>query len=279
MAFRRISELILARQILFAMPFAYIGILFAGGADLEVWIWASIALAAARTAGMSFNRVIDADLDAKNPRTKDRLVPRGEFRPTAVWTLGFACLGIMILSARQLNLLCFYLSFPAALMLLFYSWLKRFSAASHFFLGAVEAAAPVGGYLAAAGEWSFYPLIPGFIILTWIAGLDIAYALQDVDFDRKHRLFSVPARFGRKTALRVSAACYFLSLSAMAAAGAVFGMGALYFIAVTAVALIFFRQQMLARQKAIEPAMQLFFRINMFVAPLLFLGALADAFF
>src|SRR6056297_3587911 len=148
MGFKTFSELILAKQTLFALPFAYIGVLFAGGADLATWIWVSVALAAARTSGMAFNRVIDAEIDARNPRTRKRLIPRGEVRPAAVWALGLACLILLVFSAWRLNPLCFYLSFPAALLLFLYSWFKRFSAASHFFLGAVEAAAPVGGYLA-----------------------------------------------------------------------------------------------------------------------------------
>ncbi|MFO7838518.1 MAG: UbiA-like polyprenyltransferase [Desulfosalsimonadaceae bacterium] len=278
MAFKKFAELILARQTLFALPFAYIGVLFAGGADPATWIWVSIALAAARTAGMAFNRVIDADIDARNPRTKERLVPRGEFRPETVWALGFACLAVLVLAAWRLNPLCFYLSFPAALMLVFYSYCKRLSAASHFFLGCVEAAAPVGGYLAVTGELSCFPFLLGAIILTWIAGLDIAYALQDADFDRKHGLFSIPAKAGEKKALRISAACYLLCLSGMVGAGIIAGKGAFYFTAVSAIALIFLRQQMLARQKDTWRAMQLFFQINMFVAPLFFLGTLADAF-
>ncbi len=278
MGFKTFSELILAKQTLFALPFAYIGVLFAGGADPTTWIWISIALAAARTAGMAFNRVIDAEIDARNPRTRKRLIPRGEVRPAAVWALGFACLIILVFSAWRLNPLCFYLSFPVALMLFLYSWFKRFSVASHFFLGAVEAAAPVGGYLAVTGEWSLFPLLLGGIIFTWIAGLDIAYAIQDADFDRTHALFSLPAKLGEKTALRVSAVCYLLCLTAMVAAGIVTGKGVCYFAAVSLIALIFFRQQMLAREKAFEPAMQVFFRINMYVAPILFLGALADGF-
>lgn len=278
MAFKKFAELILAMQTLFALPFAYIGVLFAGGADPATWIWVSIALAAARTAGMAFNRVIDADIDARNPRTKERLLPRGEFRPGAVWTLGFVCLAVLVLAAWRLNPLCFYLSFPASLMLVLYSYCKRLSAASHFFLGCVEAAAPVGGYLAVTGELSGFPFFLGGIILAWIAGLDIAYALQDADFDRRHGLFSIPAKLGEKKALQVSAGCYLLCLAGMVGAGIIAGSGVFYFSAVSAIALIFLRQQMLARQKDTWRAMQVFFHINMFVAPLLFLGTLADVF-
>jgi len=278
MDFKKISELILPRQTLFALPFAYIGVLFAGGAKPATWIWVSVALAAARTAGMAFNRVIDADIDAKNPRTKNRPVPRGELRPAGVWALGFFCLAALILAAWQLNPLCFYLSFPAALLLIVYSYCKRITAASHFFLGCVEAAAPVGGYLAVSGQLSPFPLLLGAIILTWIAGLDIAYALQDTEFDRKAQLFSIPARLGEKTALRVSAACYMLCLAGMLAAGLIEKSGIFYFTAVAGIGLIFLRQQMLVRRQNIEPAMQLFFQINMYVAPMLFLGTLADVY-
>lgn len=276
MDFRRFSELILVRQTLFALPFAWLGILFAGGASFQTWLWVTVALAAARTAGMAFNQVIDAGIDAKNPRTKNRPVARGDIDPAAVWALAGTSVLVLVLAARMLNPLCFYLSFPAALMLFAYSYCKRFWAGSHFFLGAVEAAAPVGGYLAVTGRFDALALLPGAVILTWIAGLDIVYAIQDAEFDRDYGLYSIPARLGGKNALLVSAACYATCLAAMVLTGILTHMGFLYIAAVCAIVVIFARQQILARKKPVGPAMQTIFWLNMWVAPILFLGAAAD---
>ncbi|MFW6284208.1 MAG: UbiA-like polyprenyltransferase, partial [Desulfosalsimonas sp.] len=234
MDFRRFSELILVRQTLFALPFAWLGILFAGGASFQTWLWVTAALAAARTAGMAFNQVIDAGIDAKNPRTKNRPVARGDIHPAAVWALAGTSLLVLVLASRMLNPLCFYLSFPAALMLFAYSYCKRFWAGSHFFLGAVEAAAPVGGYLAVTGRFEALALLPGAVILTWIAGLDIVYAIQDAEFDRDYGLYSIPARLGEKNALLVSAACYAICLAALVLTGILTNMGFLYLAAVCA---------------------------------------------
>ena len=276
MDFRQFSQLILVRQTLFALPFAWLGILFAGGASFQTWLWVTAALAAARTAGMAFNQVIDAGIDAQNPRTKNRPVARGDINPAAAWALAGAGLLVLFFAARMLNPLCFYLSFPAALMLFAYSYCKRFWAGSHFFLGAVEAAAPVGGYLAVSGRFEVLALLPGAVILTWIAGLDIVYAIQDAEFDREYGLCSIPARLGDKNALLLSAACYAVCLAAMVLTGMLTHMGFLYLAAVCAIVVIFARQQILARKKPLGPAIRTIFWLNMWVAPILFLGAAAD---
>jgi 4-hydroxybenzoate polyprenyltransferase len=179
MDFSKFSRLIMIEQTLFALPFALIGVLFAGGGTLKIWLWVITALAAARTAGMSFNRAIDAKIDARNPRTKDRLIPKGELRPVEAWTTAIVASVVLIGASFMLNRLCFYLSFPAVFMLFTYSYFKRFSSSSHFYLGLVEAAAPMGGYIAVTGKFTLVPFVLGLIIMTWIAGLDIVYALVE----------------------------------------------------------------------------------------------------
>lgn len=260
-------------QTLFALPFALIGVVFAGGAGWETWLWTVIALIAARTAGMSFNRVIDADIDAKNPRTKDRLVPRGEVRKSAVWLLAGASSLALIGASFMLNRLCFHLSFAAVGLLFTYSYFKRFSSASHFYLGFVEAAAPIGGYLAVTGRFDPLPFVLGGAIMLWIAGLDIVYALQDHDFDARHGLHSLPVRLGRRWSLAASSFCYILALGAMASAGIMAGMTMPYWVAIVCITVIFLFQQILARREDILAAMKFFFRVNMLVSPLLLAGA------
>lgn len=276
MDFKQFSQLIMIEQTLFALPFALLGVLFAGGGTWATWLWVAVALAAARTAGMAFNRVIDARIDARNPRTRDRLLPSGAVTPGAVWlTAGIASL-VLIAAARALNPLCFYLSFPAVALLWSYSFFKRFSASAHFYLGFVEAAAPIGGYLAASGRFDVLAFVLGGVIMTWIAGLDIVYALQDLEFDRRAGLHSIPARLGRRRALSLSTACYAVSLAAMVWAGLLSGMQTTYWAAIVLVAMIFAYQQHLARRPDIAGSVRTFFKINAYVAPVLFLGTLAD---
>ncbi len=278
MDFKKFSKLIMIEQTLFALPFALLGVLFAGGGTFMTWFWVIIALSAARTAGMSFNRVIDAEIDAKNPRTSDRPVPKGEVQPVVVWIMAGISSLLLIGASFMLNRLCFYLSFPVVLMLFTYSYLKRFSASSHFYLGLVEAAAPMGGYIAVTGEFTLVPFVLGLVIMTWIAGLDIVYAIQDVEFDVKENLHSMPVRLGKRRALVMSAACYLASISAMIYAGLLTHKNVPYWTAVVLVGIIFFYQQRLARSKNITLAIRNFFKANIYISPILFFGTLTDVF-
>lgn len=278
MDFKKFSKLVMIEQTLFALPFALIGVLFAGGGTAMTWFWVIVALASARTAGMSFNRVIDAEIDAKNPRTSDRPVPKGDIQPGVVWITAAISSSLLIGASFMLNRLCFYLSFPAVLMLFTYSYLKRFSASSHFYLGLVEAAAPIGGYIAVTGEFTRVPFVLGFIIMAWIAGLDIVYAIQDMEFDVKENLHSMPVRFGKKGALVISTACYLVSISAMIYAGFLTHKTVPYWTAVVLIGIIFFYQQRLARNKNITWAIKNFFKANIYISPILFFGTLTDVF-
>jgi 4-hydroxybenzoate polyprenyltransferase len=279
MDFKKFSELILIEQTIFAFPFALLGVLFAGGGTIGVWFWVIVAMAAARTAGMSFNRVIDAGIDAKNPRTRDRLIPKGEVRPKTVWMAAVISSLVLIGASFMLNRFCFYLSFPAVFMLFTYSYFKRFSASSHFYLGLIEAAAPIGGYLAVTGEFTRVPFVLGLVILTWIAGLDIVYAIQDMEFDSKENLHSIPVRVGKKKALFISAACYMVSISALVYAGLLTHKNVFYWMAVVSVGMIFLYQQRMARSQNIALAVKFFFKVNMYISPILFIGTFTDVFF
>jgi len=268
-------------QTLFALPFAYMGILFAGGGTPAQWLWATLALFGARTAGMSFNRVLDARIDAKNPRTAGRHIPAGELSVVSVWLMALMACAVLVGSSYMLNRLCFYLSFVAVALLFTYSFFKRFSASSHFYLGFVEAAAPVGGYLAVTGAFAPMAFMPGMAIMFWIAGLDILYAMQDMDHDRQEGLFSIPARYGREKALVLSGASYVLALASLTGAGIMAGLGLMYWTAVSAVAFIFFRQQALARTEGqeLQASVLQIFSLNRFISPVIFIGMFMDAMF
>ncbi len=279
MDFKAFSELMMIEQTLFALPFALLGVLFAGGGNLRTWFFVIIAMVAARTAGMSFNRVIDAGIDAKNPRTRDRLIPKGDVRPKSVWLTAMVSSLVLVGASFMLNRICFYLSFPAVFLLFTYSYFKRFSASSHFYLGFVEAAAPIGGYLAVTGKFTQVPFVLGLVILTWIAGLDIVYAIQDMEFDTRENLHSIPVRLGKQTALFISAACYAVSAGAMIYAGFITQKNGFYWVSVISVSLIFLYQQRLARRQDIAGAVKVFLKVNVYISPILFLGTLTDVFF
>ncbi len=278
MNFKKFAKLIMIEQTLFALPFAYIGMLYAGGGKPSEWLWATLALFGARTAGMSFNRVLDADIDAKNPRTDDRLIPSGELTKTSVWVVSLLSCLILIGSSFMLNRLCFYLSFAAVVLLFTYSLFKRFSSTSHFYLGFVEAAAPIGGFLAVTGEFALVAFVPGIAIMFWIAGLDIIYSIQDEEFDRGENLHSVPARFGKKKALIISSVSYLLAIAALAAGGVMARLGTGYWVGTAVVAVILMKQQSLAKDEDEDFLIITgeVFKLNRLISPVLFTGMLID---
>jgi 4-hydroxybenzoate polyprenyltransferase len=278
MDLRKLSKLILNEHTLFALPFAYLGILFAGGGIINTWIWITIAIVAASTAGLSFYRIIDADIETKNPSREGIAIPKGEASRSTLWGLSILASSLLIFSSYMLNSLCLYLSFVALPMLFIYSFIKRFSSATHFYLGLLEAAAPIGGYLAVKGEFDKIPFILGFAMMMWISGLDIVYAKQDLEFDTRKSLYSIPAIFGKGKALIISAATYILSIAALISAGMLTGRGIAYWISVICAAIILLREQILARRDSIE-SMDELFQINSFVSPILFLGTALDVFF
>jgi 4-hydroxybenzoate polyprenyltransferase len=272
MDFKKFSELILIEQTLFTLPFAYLGLLFAGGGSFFTWILVTIALVAARTSGMSFNRVIDARIDSANPRTRNRILPRGDVRPLTVWLIAIVSALVLIAVSYLLNNLCFCLSFIAVFLLFTYSYFKRFTSSSHFYLGFVEAAAPVGGYLAVTGELAFTPFLLGFVIMAWIAGLDIIYALQDKEFDEKTGLHSIPVKLGVQKAIRISGICYICSIAGMGLAGLINRMNLPYWIAILLVGLIFLYHQRLAKSGRLGERFSRLFKTNMLISPLLLVG-------
>jgi len=280
MTFKKFKELIMIEQTFFALPFAYIGVLFAGGATISQWLWVTLALFGARTAGMAFNRVLDADIDAHNPRTENRLIPRGAVTKTSVWILALVSILILIFSSYMLNMLCFYLSFVAAALLATYSLFKRFSASSHFYLGVVEAAAPIGGYLAITGSFDLFILIPGASIMFWIAGLDMLYSVQDMDYDKTEGLHSIPAKLGKEGAFILAGYSYLISMITLLIGGWVSGSGGFYFITIITVIVLFMTQLQTSynEKENYEEAMGSVFYINRFVSPILFIGMLIDSF-
>lgn len=201
-----LSELVVFPHTVFALPFAFIGVLEAasGWPSGRVVFWVLVAMVGARTAAMAFNRLADLPFDAANPRTAGRPLPSGRLRPVHAWALVLAGAGALVVAAWQLNPLCLALSPLALAWVLGYSYTKRFTALSHLWLGLGLAMAPVGGWLAVSGKFALPPVVLAAAVAFWVAGFDVLYSLQDVEFDRRVGLYSLPARWGVARALWAS---------------------------------------------------------------------------
>src|SRR5256885_3787167 len=199
----------------FALPFALAGALLAAQHVPLRWGtigWILVAMVAARSAAMGFNRLVDARLDALNPRTANRELPRGLMSRLEAVAFVVVASALFMFAASRLNPLCFMLS-PVALAIVFwYSLAKRFTTWTQLFLGLAMAVAPVGGWLAAGGRGGWEPWLLAAAIFTWVGGFDVLYACQDVDFDRTHRLRSIPVRYGVPAALAISRAMHVVTI-------------------------------------------------------------------
>lgn len=200
----------------FALPFALIGFSLAVIYEQYTFEWhllikMLLCMVFARTAAMAFNRYLDRDIDARNPRTAKREIPAGVINANnALWFVIGNCV-LFVLTCLSINMLVFYLSFIALFVILFYSYTKRFTALCHLVLGVGLSLAPIGSYLVVTGEFSWLPLIFSGIVITWVSGFDIIYALQDEEFDRSNKLHSIPAALGVKGALNVSTLLHVVS--------------------------------------------------------------------
>lgn len=199
---------------IFALPFALLGFFLAvrdnaGVLEVKTLLLVVLCMVFARSAAMAFNRYVDRDIDGQNPRTAVREIPAGVIsKQSALLFIALNCLAFVV-TTWFINPLCFMLSPVALAVVLGYSYTKRFTYLCHFVLGAGLALAPIGAYLAVAAQWAFLPVLYGLIVLFWVAGFDIIYALQDEDFDRDRQLNSIPVRLGRKRALMLSRMLHF----------------------------------------------------------------------
>jgi 4-hydroxybenzoate polyprenyltransferase len=199
---------------IFAMPFAFIGLLVAaeGRPEMATLAWIVVAMVGARSSAMAFNRLVDHRIDAANPRTAMRELPTGALQRTPVLIFTLATAGLLVLAASQLNELCLRLSPVAILAIWFYSLTKRFTPFAHLFLGLALGIAPIGAWLAVTGEFALFPVLIGIGVMCWVAGFDILYACQDLDFDRSTGLHSIPARWGADKARWISRGLHWITI-------------------------------------------------------------------
>jgi 4-hydroxybenzoate polyprenyltransferase len=236
---RTTLEMIKFSHTLFALPFALLAAVLAAGGWPPLATLGKILLAmiGARSAAMAHNRLADRKIDAANPRTAGRALPAGRLPAAFVWAFFVASVALFLAAAATINRLTLLLSPVALALLLFYAYTKRFTWTSHFVLGLCLAIAPAGAWIAVRGGLETLPILLSLVVLTWTAGFDILYALQDESFDKEHGLMSIPARWGAARALAISAALHGVTailliwVWRLSGTGALFGAGVAVMIA------------------------------------------------
>jgi 4-hydroxybenzoate polyprenyltransferase len=264
----------------FALPFALTGALLAFRLVPFDWsrvLWIVGCMVAARSAAMGFNRLVDASFDARNPRTAMRELPQGRM------SRGEAILFVTVSSAAfvgcasRLGTLCLWLSPVALLIVFWYSLAKRFTAYTQLFLGLAMAVAPVGGWIAAGGPIRWEPWLLGLAIGTWVAGFDVLYACQDVEFDRREGLRSIPVRFGIAHSLWISRALHVVTVAALAILGGLSGLGVAYGVGVALVAVLLVYEQSLVSAQDLSQVKRAF-DLNGWVGVLYFTATAIDVY-
>jgi len=275
---RTTLEMIKWEHSVFALPFALCGAMLAARGWPTAWqlAWIAIAMIGARSAAMAFNRLVDADIDAANPRTKMRAIPAGALSRKFVVVFVAVSAALLLLAAWRRNRLAFYLSPVALAVVLLYSFTKRFTRWSHLVLGFALGIAPAAAWIAVRGS-----LDPRILLLTaavtfWVAGFDVLYACQDYDFDRQSGLYSIPRFVGISNALWIARALHLVMLALLAALVVVFGLGKFALAGVIVVALLLLYEHSLVRAHDLSKLNAAFFTMNGVIAVVFFLFIAAD---
>lgn len=275
---RTFLEMIRFEHTVFALPFAYLGMVLAWGswekANWWDFIWITIAMAAARTSAMALNRYVDRYIDAQNPRTSSRPIQVGTIDPTVVLVLALVSLVVMAIAAWMLDPLAFFLSPVALLFLVGYSYTKRFTWLCHYILGFTDGLAPMGAWIGVRGPIFTIEDLPAWILLGivtfWIGGFDIIYACLDVEFDLKKGLFSIPARFGIERGLQVAAVSHVITILLLVALGLLTGLGWPYWIGVILAAGLLAYEHSLVRPDDLSKLGIAFFNVNGYLSVTVF---------
>ncbi len=261
-------EMIKWEHSIFALPFALCGALIAanGLPTARQLLWIVVCMISARTAAMAFNRLADAEIDAANPRTRMRAIPAGSLSPTFVGIFTFLSASVFVFAAAQLNRLTMWLSPVVLIILLGYSYTKRFTRWSHLALGLALGIAPSAAWIAVRGA-----LDPRIILLTaavtfWVGGFDVIYACQDYDFDRESGLWSIPRAFGIGNALTIARVMHVIMLAMLLGVVLLFGLGKFAIIGVTAVALLLGYEHSLVKRDDLSRLNAAFFTMNGVIA-------------
>ena len=266
---------------IFAMPFALAAFFLAvhrGGFDAEKLLWVMVAMVGARSAAMGFNRWLDADIDAKNPRTANRELPAGALSKPQVLAFVAVSAAVFVFAAWRLNPLCFALSPVALAVVCGYSFTKRFTMLSHAVLGLSLAIAPVGAWLAVRGQFELTPIPIGLAVLAWVGGFDILYSCQDVEFDHLHSLHSIPVRFGIPRALVFARLAHVLAIGFLFAVALVEPFHWSYFAGMALIAALFAYEHSLVKARDLSKIDAAFFTVNGWIGVLYLLTVLTAGF-
>ncbi|MFH1703398.1 MAG: UbiA-like polyprenyltransferase [Nitrospirota bacterium] len=266
---------------IFALPFAFTGAIIAaeGIPSIREIVWITVAMVGARSGAMGINRVIDRKIDRENPRTKNRELPKGEIRLSEAILFTGVSIAIFIFAAYMLNPLCLKLS-PIALAVLFiYSYTKRFTWTTHFVLGLALSAAPLGAWIAVRGTFDTEIVPMGIAVIFWLAGFDTLYALQDIEFDKSHGLYSIPKRFGIKNALLLAKLFHLMTFIMLLATGVLFKMGIFYWLGMMIVAGLFIYEHSLVKESDLNKLDIAFFNMNGYISITVFIFTLMNYIF
>ncbi|MBP0456687.1 menaquinone biosynthesis prenyltransferase MqnP [Streptomyces montanisoli] len=278
---RAFLRLVMIEHSVFALPFAYIAALTAmERLDGSVHWWrlllVTVAMVGMRTFAMACNRIIDREIDARNPRTATRELVTGAVSVRSAWTGAIIALLVFLAAAALLNPLCLALALPAAVPMVLYPYGKRFTSFPHAILGVAQAIGPIGAWIAVTGSWSWDAVILGVAVGVWIGGFDLIFACQDVRADRAHGVKSVPARFGIPAALHGARAAHVVTTGLLAWYGVAIGAGAFYWVGLVVVAAAFVYEHTIVRPHDLSRLNRAFFQVNGFIGIALFVFALLD---
>lgn len=263
---------------IFALPFAIMSA-FLAAETLPSWSklgWILVAMVGARSCAMSFNRLADAEIDTQNPRTKRRAIPAGLLRKSEVWVFTIFSSLLLVVAAYQLNPLAFKLSPVALATVMLYSYTKRFTSMSHLWLGLSLSIAPIGAWIAIKGQFDVLPLLLGLAVMLWTAGFDIIYACQDLDFDRRRGLYSIPAQFGIYAALWISTALHVIAVILLVVIWHVSPLGLIYLVGVGLVSAILIYEHAIVKPHDLSRVNLAFFTLNGAVSLILMFLTVAD---
>lgn len=274
------GTLVMFSHTIFSLSFALISMLLAskGLPSFYTVFWILVAFMGARTGANAINRVIDAEIDAKNPRTAIRQLPQGLLKKKEVIVFTVICFLIMVIAAAKLNTLCLLLSPIALFLMIIYSYTKRFTWACHLVLGITSAAAPVGAWLAVTGKLSWLPLFMGAANTLWVAGFDIIYGCQDYDFDRANGIHSIPAAFGVKNALYIAASFHGLTLIFLLMVGILSAdLGSIYYIGLSIIAILFIMEHKMVSPENLSNVKLASYNINQLISLTFLICGVIDA--
>ena len=277
---RSLCRMVKIEHSLFALPFAFMGSFAAVGGVPEVndLVLVAIAMVCIRSFAMTFNRIVDVNYDRLNPRTANRPLITGEITSRQAWIFCAVMAAGFILSAAGMNMLCFALSPLVVFVAGFYSYTKRFTWLCHFVLGLMLAMAPMGGYLAITGQFALPPMLLAGAVVFWVAGFDIFYACQDVAFDKRYGLHSIPEHFGIPTGLVMAGFCHANTVIFLFLAGFGFGFGWPWHLVVAGVSGLLLWEHLLVKPDDLTRVNMAFFVLNAVIALILFCGLAAALF-